>query len=316
MALKPGQIKDLKIKIKKLKELQDLEKKLGSLTSQWLTLVDKPPSKISKKAQALADTISNQMEVLRKQIAALEKKASNNPQIVKIVNAISKDCSQIVAYYRKSGNVLMRGIESKADIFVGRSWANRKPTHSKALYQELYDRVLKKNGFKALRSNSIFTTGRYDHAEEYGDVFIIFPKNGFAYHWNKEVPDLVLDDPTVIFKEGLILDLIDDANAWSAKNNKRLLDFDLYDIYDDPQGFINTLKRIKFPKASQLTVDKLVDEKYIMSRIGPTKTNFAAGVDSGHEVMIAGEYYAVRDDSDLAAEILQALKIDAFNRHF
>lgn len=316
MPLKPGQTKELKVKLKKLTQLQELQKKSADLTSKWLKTVNKSPSKISKKAKMLANQISDEIEITRKEIAALEEKAKKDPALVKLVNAIKKDCSQVLPIYRKSMTVLLRGVTTKnnVDAYVGRSWESRKPTHSKQIYQDLYDTVLKKNGFKALRSNSVFTTGNFDHAAGYGKVYIIFPKNGFAFHWNKEIPDLVIDDPTLIFKEGLILDIIDAATEWHVNTYKKNIEFDLYDVYRNPQKFIDTLKSIKYPKAASITIDKLVDAKYIMRRVGPTNKNFTAGLESGHEVMIAGEYYAIRDDSELAEKVLAALDIDAVNR--
>jgi hypothetical protein len=315
MPLKPGQIKDLKLKIFKSKELDILGKKLSDLTNKWIGLMDKSPSKISKKAAMLATEIEKEQRIIRKEIDVLEKKDRKKSGIDKIVNAIAKDCSQILPYYRKSMTVLLRGVTSTTvDAYKGRSWINREPTHSNKIYQELYDRVLAKNGFKALRSNSIFTTGHFEHAAEYGKVYIIFPKNGFAYHWNKEMKDLVIEDPTFIFKEGLILDIIDDANEWYSKTAGKNIDWGLYDVYRDPQNFIYYLKQIiKYPKASSITVDKLVDDTYIMKRIGPTKTNFLAGLESNNEMMISGEYYAIRFDSEIADYVLDALKINAVN---
>lgn len=316
MPLKPGQTKELKVKLNKLTQLRELEKRAADLTSKWLKAVNKSPSKISKKAEMIANQISDEINATRKEIAALEEKAKKDPALVKLINSIIKDCSQVLPIYRKSMSVLLRGITDKSnvDAYVGRSWENRKPTHSKQIYQDLYDMVLKKNGFKSLRSNSIFTTGNFDHAAGYGKVYIIFPKNGFAFHWNKEIPDLVIDDPTLIFKEGLILDIIDAATEWYVNTYKKNIEFGLYDVYRNPQKFIDTLKSIKYPKASAITIDKLVDAKYIMKRVGPTKTNFLAGLESGHEVMIAGEYYAIRDDSELAEKVLDALGIRAVNR--
>jgi hypothetical protein len=62
--------------------------------------------------------------------------------------------------------------------------------------QEMIDGWMKENGFKALRSNSFFVTGDYEQAMKYGNVYVIFPKDGFYYTWFEGTKDLFnhLDD--------------------------------------------------------------------------------------------------------------------------
>lgn len=318
MPLKPGQKKDLKIKITKLKGLEQLENKLKSQVAAFGNLrVDKSVvGSLIKEFQALANKVQAQINATEQEITKLKATAPKSDAADKLVKTIAKECSQVLPYYRKTQEILFRGIDSGPTAFVGRSWNNRRTKDSDKQLQAVYDMVLKKNGFKALRSNSIFTTSDAEFAAGYGDLYYIFPKNGFKYHWNKEMRDLVLDNPSMIFQEGLILDLMDDASEWYEKKTGKNIDFDLYEIYGDPQGFINDLKRIKFPKAAKLTAESLVDFKYIKKRIGPTQTNFAQGLESGNEMVISGEYYAIDAGSELAEHVLSALDLHSISDLF
>jgi hypothetical protein len=54
---------------------------------------------------------------------------------------------------------------------------------------------LKEAGFEALRSNSLFCTGDIRRAEDYGEPYVIFPKNGFKFTWSwKNVDYFSRDD--------------------------------------------------------------------------------------------------------------------------
>lgn len=316
MPLKPGQKKDLKVKIAKLAGLEQLENKLNrQITTADRLVVDKSVvGPLVKEFQALAKKVQAQIAETKQEIAALKASApKSDAALDNLIKTIAKECSQVLPYYRKAKEILLRGVDSNTDAFVGRSWDQRRTKDSSKKLQELYDMILKKNGFKALRSNSIFTTSDMHQAMEYGELYYIFPKNGFKYHWNKEIPDLVLDDPTQIFKESKIMDLMDAATEWYGKKTGKDIDFDLYEIMDDPQGFINDLKRIKYPKAATLKLEDFLDFKHIQKEIGPTQTNFSAGLVSGNEMMISGEYYAIKVDTEVANRVLDALKLEAIN---
>ena len=54
------------------------------------------------------------------------------------------------------------------------------------------------------------------------------------------------------------------------------------------------LRDNKYPAAAlkKITLDKLIDYNHIKNEIGPTNKDFVKALESGHEVLINGEYYA------------------------
>lgn len=321
MPLKPGQQIDLKVKLEKLKGLKQLEEKVQDLlsVSTGLTYGKLTVSaKLKKDFEALHAKV--QSEIIETNNAIVKLKATQSkasPALDKLVKTIAKECSQVLPYYRKAKLVLVRGTEGPT-AFVGRSWEKREPKDSSEELQKYYDMILKKAGFKALRSNSIFTTSDMGQADKYGDVYVIFPKNGFAFHWNKHESDLVLDDRYLIFNYDLIDDIVRDVYNWYEKKTGKELNWnysDPYEVTDAPEKFIDALKKLKYPKANKITLEKLFDLNNIKNEIGPTKDNFLAGLKSGNEMMISGEYYAISFESDVANYVLKALKIEATNKY-
>ena len=64
---------------------------------------------------------------------------------------------------------------------------NRAPRDSSRTVQQYFNQCLKQLGFTALRSNSIFATSDYDHAEKFGDPYAIFPlDNRSAYTYTNQ----------------------------------------------------------------------------------------------------------------------------------
>ena len=211
----------------------------------------------------------------------------------------------------------MRGLsDTSAKAFVGRSWNKREPKDSDAEAQALYDKILAKSGFKALRSNSIFTTTEIWQASEYGELYYIFPKNGFAYHWNKHNQDLVLESLGDLLDIEKFERVTLDVENWYYKTYKKELNWKYEDPYEalyDFKGFQKKVIALKYPKAKDIQIEKFVDMDVIKNDIGPTQTNFDKGLNSGNEMVIAGEYYAVQAESKIGEQVLKALKIEAQN---
>lgn len=114
-------------------------------------------------------------------------------QTLKYFSYIEKHCSQFLKEARSVRKLLYRGQDDSGQpIFVGRPRDNREPKDSSAEAQRTLDGYFKLLGFKALRSNSIFTSADYNFADGYGDVYAIFPKNGFSFTWSTKHADVVL----------------------------------------------------------------------------------------------------------------------------
>lgn len=304
MPLKPGQRKEIAVKFQKAKELVRAFNRLSDKEFD-LELTDKKEKELKQKLlKAIAD--------LKAEIAYHQKNAGN-PKVDAFVQKIETECSEIVSVYRKSKEVLMRGVKGGTSMvaFQGRSWNDRRPLDSDKMLQQIYDLYLKSKGFKALRSNSIFTTTNFYQAAGYGKVYFIFPKNGFSFHWCTERSDVQLNDPEQLIRTDLTNDVAEDADDWYyekyGKSSK------IWNIYDDPIRLLAELEKIKYPKKYKL-ID-LIDRAGIKHDFGPTEKNLSAALKSGHEVVVSGEYYAVKVDSELAKYVLNILgiKVDLDN---
>jgi hypothetical protein len=166
-----------------------------NVLAKWLG----DPKKVAevKELAAQIAALKKQIEdAKRKEEALLNKQKKLKPVIdettLKYLKLVEKECSQFITAAKNAKNFLYRGIEdSKYEAFVGKPFSNRRPLDSSEDFQEKIDNALIAMGFKALRRNSIFTSGDISQASDYGDgVFLIFPKNGFNFTWSTSVRDL------------------------------------------------------------------------------------------------------------------------------
>lgn len=100
------------------------------------------------------------------------------------------NCSESIAAMKQAGSFLYRGLTADYDIFLGKPRNNRKAMDSDKDVQKEVDKLFIMSGFTALRSNSIFCSGRLGVAKSYGHAFIIFPINGFTFTWSPKITDL------------------------------------------------------------------------------------------------------------------------------
>ena len=318
MPLKPGQNKDLQIRINKVKGLEKLEDKVNVLIQALGKLaIGNNIKSLKKDFSELANKVQAEITATNKEIMAIKSSSKSNPALTNLVKNIEKECSQVVSVYRKAGMVLFRGSRDMPVAFVGRSWTKRKPRNSLHKIQEIYDDILKKKGFKALRSNSIFTTADKHQTEEYGTAYIIFPKNGFSFHWNQFWKDLTLDRPDEFFDIGYLENIMNEVGEWMYdKTGKEFYLGHPYEVVNDLESLIKKIKATKWPGSAKLTPDTFINYDFINKEIGPTDKNFLAGLKSGNEVMISGEYYAVELESEVGDYVLNALKIESADLDF
>ena len=152
---------------------------------------------------------------------------------------IEKECSEAVSIFRSTKKLLYRGIVIGPDhnfenakqigkeAWLGSSPVGRKPLSrpkTRQKQQDIIDNWLKKNNFKALRSNSIFTTSLHADADFYGKPFVIFPINGFSFTHFEESADLFFDLVTFIEREIPRNYSTDDADRFLEKNIDKVMD--------------------------------------------------------------------------------------------
>lgn len=129
----------------------------------------------------IPDTIKMPLSARAKQ---LSKDKNFTKEDLKYFSLIEDVCSDFIKVVKRSNNFLYRGMTSSGDVLYGKSIENRNPKDSEIEVQRVIDKFLKMSGFKALRSNSIFTSSDKQFASGFGTTYVIFPKNGFSYTWN------------------------------------------------------------------------------------------------------------------------------------
>jgi hypothetical protein len=311
MTLQPGEKKTLDVKAVKLKiaKITQIKAELEKLSSaNILTKYFNKPEAFAN--QQLVAKMSEFHEILNaedtKLRAELQKAtasamATQATSFGPLVQTIQKECSQALKAFKSTSKILFRGLKkskTNTPAYVGRSWNERKTMNSEPEGQKIFDYALQKMGISALRSNSIFTTSDSNQAGGYGNLYIIIPKNGFQFSWSVGDPDMVIDDTRVLYKSEVLDKIMDNIDALVDKGKmadsaagyewSEVLQFEGY------ERSMEYLRDNKYPAAAlkKITLDKLIDYDHIDNFIGPTNKDFVQALESGHEVLINGEYYA------------------------
>jgi hypothetical protein len=225
-------------KIKKLTEVEPGEKSElnpeGDFVHPEMQKHMPSPQNLAKAKllQAKMDKLQKQLEKLQKaQQKAHDDKWKTqrereslvdiDPKIVQIASLIKRDCSYALQSMEEAGSWLYRGIKGNPpNIFTGKPRENRWAKDSNDQVQKDFDGLLKAAGFNALRSNSIFCSGRLSQATGYGDVFMIFPKDGFTFTWSPKYLDLYSDLLSNLYNTG-VQSLFHTTDYEEAKNALR-----------------------------------------------------------------------------------------------
>jgi hypothetical protein len=199
----------------------------------------------------------------------------------KTVEFIKANCSDILKVYQKTNPIfLYRGIGGDDDqddtplkkIIRGNSPIDREPLSTDPRISELLDTTLTKAGFSAIRSNSIFCVGNEYTASNYGDVYVIFPVNGFTYSWCATAEDLTSDYEL-------------EYGFWGNY-------YKSHDPNDLAEGFVRDL--VTLPPKSFVKKYQFISNRDIITAI---KT--------GKEVLIHGKYVAISvGNENILAQIL------------
>lgn len=216
----------------------------------------------------------------------------SDAKIKKILVAIKEQCSEIINVIGNTDIFLYRGINSSLDFISGKSKENRPPTDTLPEIQKIIDEWLSKHNFKALRSNSYFTTTDLNNAEKYGNVYYIFPLNGNHYTWFNYSDDLYLNLPTLY--NSIYQFIFEDEED--------------YENYKDDLKEIFTSKQIDYIREKNKIEDydfialyesgmfkHIIDDSinYFMEIMSPSDENLEYAFDRDNEIMFSGKYYAI-----------------------
>lgn len=233
----------------------------------------------------------------------------------RVIGLLKRDCADYIQAATALGNApwLYRGMKANGigSVNHGNSRQDRKPRDSSKWANDLFDWCLKKLGFTALRGNSIFCTSNQELASEYGELYMIFPIDKASSYTYTKYDDVIITGEVFV-------------NVINDKKLERLRDQVNYiinhpDDYNDDPDLIRTANILKpgiravyglmassegqemlqdFQRKTGVSANMydLVDVGKFEQEIHPSNSNLAAGLSLQREVLIAGEYYALRKD--------------------
>jgi hypothetical protein len=274
------------------------------------------------------EQLATRFQDIKKQIAELKNQQFNKDDIQAeskaLLQIINTKCSKYVDIFNNCNELLYRGMSVSSPAFESESIEGRNPRDSDMFSTILYDESLKKLGIKALRTNSIFTTSRYEVAKGYApQVNVIFPENSACYSWSETKDDLVLRPDTfedmMKFKQQTLKALKDEQvtvqhfydqitgdedDIYDKKYNLKIYSNYLTNVYNEQNIFLGEHRRAfltaKFPNALllKLTVDDYegVNIEKFRKKYHPSQTDLEVALIKKHEVLIHGKYIAVNYD--------------------
>jgi ribosomal protein L24/adenylate kinase family enzyme len=305
--ISPGQRKGISLKIEKFEKLL---KKIHNLKAYDSSLPDDVPEEIANQHNAIKQDIINQINSLNSQLDGKDKKNGFPAKFYNFMQGVSKQCSKIVQLYMSENGkfnsndakVFYRGIKSHDDALVGKPFNRRRPKDSDSNLSKIFNNRMAEAGFEARRDNSTFVTGNKMQADGYGQLYVIFPFDGFNFSWSKNVSDMVLGPE---FYKNLIDDEKIKPLIKYIENNKENLGkygFDFYDLLGTYR-LNNTLKAAKSAISAgdiptdfeQLTkLENIITPESVVSGFQLDKTDLSGALRSKNEVNIRGEYYAIK----------------------
>lgn len=239
-----------------------------------------------------------------------ESKAPSNSSVIEF---IQKNCKQYIQENPEwVTKLLYRGIDNYDDIAIHQIRTDRRPLDTNPFLHDLYNDSLKKAGFTAIRTNSMFCTGKKAIASQYGAVYVIFPIGNFAYTWSSSYTDLTnstsrimsnggfkfknIDEP-VLSVDDLDLVYASEKEEFAKHNFPEKFSYNF--MVDKILPVTGSDKEIWFR-----TVDKQIISKKLKLDQSALVNNFKENyrvddlpeaIDSGSEIMIAGSSYLAID---------------------
>ena len=299
--LKPGE-KRIHAKLA-MKNLQAIETKINQLRNSLLnSAVLKDKFTQDTSLQAALDKLIARVRLNLSYLEKMKSRPAAGP--TKMVDILNNECSEFLAIVKRNDRFLYRGLRDTASVFEARSWQNRQPKDSSNDISLRFDQALNNAGFQALRSNSIFTTTDYHFANSYGSqVYMIFPKNGFNF-LTTNTRDLLLNHWEKLADERVIYEFADKLNTWGLANvetwtytqlAKRIkYHSELINLLADHFGYMGNPYNI--PQEFNKTMEDFVTDDSIMQQLEPTQTSIDESMREGREILIHGEYWALKRD--------------------
>ena len=228
----------------------------------------------------------------------------------KVWRMLKTQCSEFLEVLKSPpGLMLLRGIRGEnSAVFQGRGWANRRSKDSTPRVSMVFNYCLAQLGFEARRDNSTFVTTNKNLAKEFGQIYLIFPKNGFKFTYTAQ-DDLVLDSSHMSACVDVVK--IKKTVEWLVKlreDPKTSLQADFAQWAAGPKyehltsyNFMHNIMSVtpeeteQFLNETGVNMDwrEFVNLSKFQNTYQPKQTDLAGALRSGTEIYILGEYIAL-----------------------
>jgi len=193
---------------------------------------------------------------------------------------LKKHCSDFLNKSSQAQKLLYRGLKTypysfRDFSFIGRSWDERFTKDTAWDTHRKVSAAMRENGFTATRENSIMCTSSYWAAKQYGEVYMIFPINGFSFTWSRTHADMFSD----------LFERYPRRGNWNG----------LINAFDNSYNEVDEQQK------------RSIESNFIKNELELDRTDFHAALLSGHEIYIHGQYYAL--DMSIFQDLNDLLRI-------
>lgn len=286
-----------------VRDIAKIENKLAEL--QQILYHSESLKDYTSKDAALAKTLTDLIIKMSKKRDLL-RKVQQRPTTsqMNILKTVAMECSDFVKALKETERFLFRGTRNDESVFEGRSRDDRRTKDSDSTISDAFDEIMAYHGSKALRQNSIFTTTNRARASGYGyNVYLIFPKNGFNF-LNTTSEDLILDSWYQLSDHDAINDFFHKLKAWIQENNVDLSGTQMgwymdvgraAAVMSELEHNFNVYEtRFKIPQEFNVSMKDFVSSQAVIERFEPNTTDLVAAMNSTCEILINGEYWALK----------------------
>lgn len=112
-------------------------------------------------------------------LAQLHEKQETEDSTDELIEKIKRDCKEVIALYKRTNKVFLRGEHQDVPAFVSDIRQNRKPLQVKKSQHDAVNSAMKVLGLDVTRGNAIFCSVSELVARMWGQGYVIFPKDGW-----------------------------------------------------------------------------------------------------------------------------------------
>jgi len=254
--------------------------------------------------QASLENLRKRLDLKIDYLNRMKTRHIRSGKIDKMFDILDRECSDFLHVMKFTGKLVYRGLRTNVSVFEGRSREDRVPKDSNLATSNRLDQALRNHGFKALRSNSIFTTTDRSFAIGYGNIYCIFPKNGFHVLTTNErdliinsVDSIVGHDWKLNFTNSLKTWLMDNVPEWlGTPLGKEISGYYYDDVLREIKNNFNDGNPLKLPDEFNKTKEDLTSDEAIMNYLDPRSDDLENAMIDGREILINGEYWALSLD--------------------